>query len=127
MVIHNLACMAVSSHKTEFDFERQYLHQEELYGLYGRPAGSLSSAGSSSCTAAAASMHWGLQVSSAQGLLAIVSLTATTTTLHHHHVHGYAYALNPTACLCVCVKQWVLLKFEAPVTAPKVWGGRMRI
>jgi selenocysteine-specific elongation factor len=65
-----------------FDWSKQYIHQDELYGLEGRPITTTTSSSSTSAAAAAAAGSEGQQ----------------------RH-------FGP---------QWVLLKFDQPVTAPEV-------
>jgi selenocysteine-specific elongation factor len=72
-----------------FDWSKQYLYQDQLYGLEGRPITSSSSSSSSS------------------GALAAAGGAAGGDGQQQQH-------FGP---------QWVLLKFDQPVTAPEVRAG----
>lgn len=102
-LVDNMARLAVGGSPAPFSMSRQYLAQEELYGLEGRPMGTGGSAppGSDAAgTSAAAS--GGAGTSDDEG-----GAHALGPMEGHHH--------GP---------QWLLLKFEKPVTAPRVSADR---
>ncbi|GLC39063.1 hypothetical protein PLESTB_001289600 [Pleodorina starrii] len=87
-LVANLNAMALAGSPMGFDAERDYLYQDELYGLEGRP---LAAAAAASASAAA-------QASVREG----EDVEAEEEARERH--------FGP---------QWVLLKFDQPITAPK--------
>lgn len=85
-MIDALSKTSLHTQADAFDWSKQYLYQEELYGLEGRP---ITSSSSSSAVAAA-------------GGAGAVGAACSSGQQQH---------FGP---------QWVLLKFDQPVTAPEV-------
>jgi hypothetical protein len=83
LMIDALSRTSLHTPVDQFDWSQQYLHQEELYGLEGRPITSSSSSSGAS---------------------------ATSGTVDGNEVQQQRH-FGP---------QWVLLKFDQPVTAPEV-------
>ena len=100
-LVDNMARLAVGGSPAPFSMSRQYLAQDELYGLEGRPMGTGGRAPPGPDAAgAAAGLSGGAGVSDEGGAHALGPMEG------HHH--------GP---------QWLLLKFEKPVTAPRVSAG----
>ncbi|PNW81764.1 hypothetical protein CHLRE_06g259200v5 [Chlamydomonas reinhardtii] len=95
-MIANLNAMALSTTPMAFDAARDYLYQEELYGLEGRPIADPSVA------AAAAAAEGGEGEGGKEG--------GAEAAEAHDGDDGLDRHFGP---------QWVLLKFDQPITAPK--------
>jgi hypothetical protein len=92
LAIQALNKTALHTPQQTFDFSQQYLHQEELFGLEGRPVSDSSAA----------------PISAGPGPGAAVAAAGATfagSALQGQRHYG---------------QQWALLKFDQPVTAPEV-------
>ncbi|KAG2430703.1 hypothetical protein HYH02_013699 [Chlamydomonas schloesseri] len=103
-MIANLNAMALSATPMAFDAGRDYLYQEELFGLEGRPLADPSLATTTSAAAAAAAAGEG-EGEEGEGEGGDKGEGAA-----HDVDEGLDRHFGP---------QWVLLRFDQPVTAPK--------
>jgi hypothetical protein len=90
-MMDNMSRLSVGGNPPPFDPLRDYLAQQELYGLEGRPLGLLRASSSGSGKSSGHSQQY--------------SSDATTGEERHHGA------------------QYVLLRFDQPVTAPQVGEG----
>ncbi|KAG2429383.1 hypothetical protein HXX76_011148 [Chlamydomonas incerta] len=105
-MIANLNAMALSATPMAFDCARDYLYQEELYGLEGRPIADPSVAAAAAAAAAAAEEA---KAEGEEGAAAQDGDDAAAAAAAEGE-EGLDRHFGP---------QWVLLKFDQPITAPK--------